>query len=84
VVRRLLSAHPEAEYWWSAGEVRPRTGIRKDYLHPVAGLLNFDEIVLRPTQAASLQLEVLLPVRGTGTAGQMAALVERESNITAS
>jgi transcriptional regulator with XRE-family HTH domain len=74
VLQRLLSAYPEAAQWWTAGEVRRRTGVRKVFDHPEVGCLALDEVVLRPAIAPDLQLSVLLPVQGTGTAERLADL----------
>lgn len=75
VLSRLLATSPEAAGWWSAGEVRERTGVRKEFEHPSAGRLSVDEIILRPASAPALQLVVQVPVRGTGTADRLTALL---------
>jgi transcriptional regulator with XRE-family HTH domain len=74
VLRRLLATQPEAARWWTAGEVRRRTGVRKVFDHPEFGCLALDEVVLRPAIAPDLHLSVLLPVRGTDTARRLATL----------
>ncbi|WP_344134161.1 helix-turn-helix transcriptional regulator [Luedemannella flava] len=74
VLAELRARHPEVDDWWSAGDVRTRTGVRKVYDHPDAGRLHLDEVILRPAGAPDLQLVVLVPVRDTGTADRLAAL----------
>jgi transcriptional regulator with XRE-family HTH domain len=77
VLDRLRSRYPEVAGWWSAAEVRSRTGVRKEFDHPVAGPLSLDEVILRPASAQDLLLTVLVPVRGTDTADRLASLTAR-------
>jgi transcriptional regulator with XRE-family HTH domain len=75
VLSRLRTACPEVDRWWAAAEVRSRTGVRKEFDHPVVGRLLLDEVILRPASAPDLQLAVLVPVRDSDSAGRLAALI---------
>jgi transcriptional regulator with XRE-family HTH domain len=75
VVARLRATYPEVEAWWSAGEVRARTGSRKVYDHPAVGRLVLDQVVLRPASAPDLHLSVLVPDRTGDTSDRLAALL---------
>jgi transcriptional regulator with XRE-family HTH domain len=75
VLDRLRTTYPEVDRWWAAGEVRSRTGVRKEFDHPVAGRVVLDEVILRPASAPDLQLAVLVPARDGDTADRLTALI---------
>jgi transcriptional regulator with XRE-family HTH domain len=75
VMARLRTANPEVDRWWAEAEVRSRTGVRKEFDHPVVGRLRLDEVILRPASAPDLQLAVLVPVRDSDTADRLTALM---------
>jgi hypothetical protein len=75
VVDRLRREYPQVRQWWDSHEVRPRTGLRKRFQHPVVGALDLDRVVLRPAAAPELELKILLPVAGTGTEERLRRLV---------
>jgi transcriptional regulator with XRE-family HTH domain len=75
VLARLRTAYPEVDHWWSAAEVRSRTGVRKEFDHPVVGRLVLDEVILRPASAPDLQLAVLVPARDSDSADRLTILI---------
>ncbi|HYN94575.1 MAG TPA: helix-turn-helix transcriptional regulator [Pilimelia sp.] len=81
VLGRLRADHPEANRWWSAGEVRSRTGARKLFDHPVAGRLRLEEVVLWPASAPGCCLTVLIPTRDTDTDDRLVALLPARTSV---
>jgi transcriptional regulator with XRE-family HTH domain len=82
VLNRLRATYPEVDRWWAAGEVRSRTGVRKEFDHPVAGRLVLDEVILRPASAPDLQLAVLVPARDGDAAERLTDLIRRAEATT--
>jgi hypothetical protein len=75
VMTRLRTTYPEVDRWWAAAEVRSRTGVRKEFDHPVVGRLLLDEVILRPASAPDLHLAVLVPVRDSDSADRLTTLI---------
>jgi transcriptional regulator with XRE-family HTH domain len=75
VLARLRTDYPEVDRWWAAAEVRSRTGVRKEFDHPVVGRLVLDEVILRPASAPDLQLAVLVPARDSDSADRLTTLI---------
>jgi transcriptional regulator with XRE-family HTH domain len=62
VLDRLRRDFPEVRRWWDDHEVAPKTVARKRLRHPTRGIIEVEEIVLRPSVAPELQLIINLPV----------------------
>jgi hypothetical protein len=75
VLARLRRHHPEVRRWWDSHEVGSRVGATKRFRHPVAGILDLEEVVLRPAAAPTMQLVVKIPVPGTGTEERLRRIV---------
>ncbi len=60
-LQNLQAVSPEFKQFWSEHQVKARDGGRRDFQHPVAGHLVFEQITLRATHAPDIKIVIHLP-----------------------
>lgn len=74
LVDRLRRHSPEFSAWWPRHDVVGRLNIRKEFEHPVAGRLVFDQTTMLVSETQGLKLVVKVPAAGTDTARKLQEL----------
>jgi hypothetical protein len=75
LVAKLLDASPEFRAWWPRHEVLGSGEGRKEILHPVAGLLQFEHAVFLHAETTEQRLVLYSPRVGTDTEERFEALL---------
>lgn len=74
-LKRLQIESPEFKQYWSEHQVKARDGGRRDFQHPIAGHLIFEQTTLRATHAPDIKIVIHLPLEETDT-------LEKLKNLT--
>ena len=83
LVEKLLEASPEFREWWPRHEVLGSGEGRKEIVHPVAGLLEFEHAVFLHAETTEQRLVLYSPRAGTDTRARLEALLATGSWSTA-
>jgi transcriptional regulator with XRE-family HTH domain len=75
LVEKLMNASPEFRAWWPRHEVMGSGEGRKQILHPVAGLLEFEHAVFLHAENSEQRLVLYSPCGKTDTAAKLKALI---------
>lgn len=62
LVTELSNASPEFEQYWKQHDVLERQGGQREFQHPDAGLIEYQQVTLRPVEQEQLKLVILQPV----------------------
>jgi transcriptional regulator with XRE-family HTH domain len=74
LVERLTAVSPEFARWWPRFDVRPQVGGRKQYNHPVAGLIVAEHFTFSMTDNPELRMTVFSPADHKSMARMRAAV----------
>lgn len=61
LVNELALASPEFEQFWKQHDVLERQGGQREFNHPTLGLINYQQVTLRPVEQEQLKLVLLEP-----------------------
>jgi transcriptional regulator with XRE-family HTH domain len=74
LVERLRATSAEFRAWWPRHEVVGRRNVYKEFQHPIAGRLYFEQTTLLMSEAPDLRLVVKIPLPQTDTAARLQEL----------
>lgn len=74
LVQHLRATSPEFARAWDAHAVERFTSRRREFEHPVAGHLEFEQVNVLPQDVPELRIISYLPAAGTDTSDRVAAL----------
>ena len=78
LIERLCAVSNLFREWWSRQDVVGRANVYKDFNHPTAGLLRFEQTTLLVSEQPDLRLVVKIPLPDTDTEGALQKLLEAE------
>jgi hypothetical protein len=75
LVERLRASSSEFHAWWPRHDVVGRRNVYKEFQHPIAGRLSFEQTTLLVSGAPDLRLVVKIPLPETETAARLQKLL---------
>ena len=75
LIEELKAESPEFNTWWTLHDIIDDSGVFKQFIHPQAGILDFESSCFEVADNSGLRLFVHSPAAGTNTALKMKALL---------